>query len=270
MTKTKYENVTTLDESQNYDPLLKIKALIDLAALVPPAAKLPEISLFDLSEVYEEWNDAVDFDVHAFPESNKIWNNIYEGIKTYPKLIEFLETKIKEEIQRINLKTTKPLYANEVFKIINRKPEPFDMTSMLLNETYYDFYHTRNKLKFVAYGLHLKRGFYLDDYDYVNSRPIFYPTFSIRENGIFLIPDSKIECLFGIDLERLRVCQLCEKIFWADRIDSQCCSSAHNLVLRQRRFRKTLKVKARNNKMKMENWLDREKRQERLNQKFNN
>ena len=251
-------NVTKADQKQKHDALHKIRMLIDLAALVPPTAKIPEASSSDLSRVYDEWNIAVDYNVYAFPVSNEIWNKIYEKIKTYPKLLKFLENLVREERKKLI-----------TFKITDRKPEPFDVASMILIEKYYyDFYLILSKFKFVAYGLHLKRGFFLNDYDYINSRPILYPTFLSQENGIFLIPDSKIDCLFGINLERLRICHHCQKIFWADRIDSWGCSSAHNLILRQKKFRKNSKVKTKVDQKKMDNWLDQKKRQEKLNQNF--
>lgn len=266
--KKEAKNVTKEHKKENQHPLQKIKTLIDLAALVSPDAELPEVLPSDFSRIYDELNVACDFTNHLFPVSNEIWDKIYNQIKEYPQLIDFLEKSIKEEIHRINARTAKPIYANEVFKIINRKPEPFDITSMMLVETYSDFFRTRNKVRFVAYALHLKRGFYLDSYEYLNSRPVFYPIIVLRENGVFLIPDTKIECLFGIDLERLRICQICEKIFWAGRIDSWGCSSSHNLILRQRRFRKDSKGKKEIKNKKLEKWLDKEKRQEMLNQNF--
>lgn len=266
--KLEIKNVTREHIEDKSNPLQEIKMLIDLANIVPPTAKLPEITPSDLSRVYDEWNIAVDFTNYAFPVCNEIWNEVYKEIKNYSQLLDFLENSMKEEIHRINSRTAKLIYPNEVFKITNRKPEPFDMTSMMLIETYSDFFSTRNKLRFVAYGLHLKRGFYLNNYDYLNSRPIFYPLFVEREGGMFLIPDQKIECLFGVDLERLRICLLCEKIFWAERIDSWGCCSSHNLNLRQKRFRKTSKEKEIFKKVKLEKWLDKEKRQEKLNQNF--
>lgn len=266
--KAEIKNVTNENIEGEKNPLQEIKMLIDLANIVPPTAKLPEITTSDLSRVYDEWNIAVDFTDYAFPVCNEIWNEVYKEIKKYSQLINFLENSIKEEIHRINARTAKPIYANEVFKIINREPEPFDITSMMLIETYSGFFRTRNKFRFVAYALHLKRGFYLDNYDYLNSRPVFYPIIVSRENGVFLVPDTKIECLFGVDLERLRICQICEKIFWAERIDSWGCSSPHNLNLRQKRFRKTSKEKEIFKKVKLEKWLNKEKRQEKLNQNF--
>ena len=260
--KQNNKNVTKTDQKQKQDALHKIRMLIDLAALVPPTVKIPELSSSDLSRVYDEWNVAVDYDVYAFPVSNEIWNKIYEKIKNYPKLLKFLENSIREERKCENKKTA-------TFKIVDRNPEPFDLDSMLLVEKYYyDFYLTLGKFKFVAYGLHLKRGFFLNDHDYITSRPILFPIFSLQENGIFLIPDSKIECLFGINLERLRICHHCQKIFWADRIDSWGCSPAHNLILRQKKFRKTSRVKTKVDQKKIDNWLDREKRQEKLNQNY--
>jgi hypothetical protein len=44
--------------------------------------------------------------------------------------------------------------------------------------------------------------------------------------------------LTGVDLRRVRRCMTCGKVFWAGRLDRECCSPACSLVWRSRKWRK--------------------------------
>ena len=45
-----------------------------------------------------------------------------------------------------------------------------------------------------------------------------------------------VEALDGVEAARIRQCAICNQIFWAGRIDQQCCSTAHQKRLRTRRW----------------------------------
>lgn len=45
------------------------------------------------------------------------------------------------------------------------------------------------------------------------------------------------ESLIGLDLDRIRACEICSKIFWAKRSDSETCSARCFGILRTRRYR---------------------------------
>jgi endogenous inhibitor of DNA gyrase (YacG/DUF329 family) len=53
------------------------------------------------------------------------------------------------------------------------------------------------------------------------------------------------ECIQGAELDRIRRCPICEKIYWADRIDQPTCSQRCNGVRRSRIQRGTYKFSLR-------------------------
>ena len=61
----------------------------------------------------------------------------------------------------------------------------------------------------------------------------------------FEFPKPLIEtALKGVSSDRLRICLICEKIFWASRLDSYACSKKCNSVRRVRNLRKKKRERA--------------------------
>lgn|SRR6516164_7142869 len=50
--------------------------------------------------------------------------------------------------------------------------------------------------------------------------------------------DPFVQKLGGVDVRRIRECEICRGIFWAGRIDQKCCSRAHAKTLRTRVWRR--------------------------------
>lgn len=60
----------------------------------------------------------------------------------------------------------------------------------------------------------------------------------IDENGIVhIINDSFGEAINGVILDRLRRCEICERVFWAENKNSKTCSPNHAANLRNRQSR---------------------------------
>jgi hypothetical protein len=99
---------------------------------------------------------------------------------------------------------------------------------------YYRFYeHNRSNLRAIAKHVADRRagkplGFFSVDLHY---------SAEINENNK-LAPKAKglAALLVGIDLDRIRFCEVCGKLFWAGRQDSKTCSDKCSNRLRQRRF----------------------------------
>lgn len=86
----------------------------------------------------------------------------------------------------------------------------------------------------------------------------------------FISEDNKVEiesntaffnAIKGIEADRLRICEVCSRIFWAKRRDAETCSPNCLNVLRQRRFR--LQNKEKVNARRRENYAYKKKLKER-------
>jgi hypothetical protein len=63
----------------------------------------------------------------------------------------------------------------------------------------------------------------------------------VIDDGVLeIIPDKFIVAFAKLPVERLRICTICESIFWARRSDSETCSTRCSKILRTRRWRKNL------------------------------
>lgn len=52
----------------------------------------------------------------------------------------------------------------------------------------------------------------------------FFPLLYVDENGILKREKNKlVESLDGLDIRRIRTCAICKNLFWAQRLDRQCC-----------------------------------------------
>ncbi len=80
--------------------------------------------------------------------------------------------------------------------------------------------------------------------------------FEIEENGVLKTNfDEFSEAVNGQDIRRIRECGVCQRIFWAGRVDKFCCSKKCNLVLNTRLNRvanKTAEQRKEDNRAKSE------------------
>ncbi len=78
--------------------------------------------------------------------------------------------------------------------------------------------------------------------------------FSITEEGKIDFTDFFSSSLQGIEAERIRLCEICRRIFWAKRLDKWCCSIKCGQVRRKRIKRKADKQK----QQQREKWLSKD------------
>ncbi len=90
--------------------------------------------------------------------------------------------------------------------------------------------------------------------------PIPFPNFTqfeIGEKGILKIKfDEFSKAVSGLDIRRIRKCQICKHIFWARRVEKFCCSKKCNLVFNTRLNRvinKTVEQREEDNRVKRGN-----------------
>ncbi len=95
------------------------------------------------------------------------------------------------------------------------------------------------------------------------------PTFEVqlkREGTIGKVHKGLSEAVIGVDLDRIRTCEICEQVFWANYKNSFTCSTPCLNALRQRRHRKTNKEAI--NEKRRANY-DRNKKLKQLKEKKN-
>ncbi len=66
-----------------------------------------------------------------------------------------------------------------------------------------------------------------------------YAQFRIVENKITFVPSKIIELLQAVDARRLKICPICDEVFWAKRIEAKTCSKRrclNNFHQRKRRI----------------------------------
>ncbi len=99
---------------------------------------------------------------------------------------------------------------------------------------YYRFYdYNRSNLRAIAKYMADRRA----------GNPLWFPNVDLHysaeineNNKLVAKPAALTAVLVGIDLDRIRFCEVCSKLFWAGRQDSKTCSYKCSNRLRQRRF----------------------------------
>jgi hypothetical protein len=71
----------------------------------------------------------------------------------------------------------------------------------------------------------------------------------VDENGIVhIVNDSFGEAINGVIIDRIRSCEICERVFWATNVNSKACSPKHAANLRLQKSRKINKEKRKENR----------------------
>jgi hypothetical protein len=72
----------------------------------------------------------------------------------------------------------------------------------------------------------------------------------VDESGRLVLSDALLDALIGVPAERIKTCAICEAIFWAPRVNSECCSLKCRKTYNQRNSRKNRRYKSRKKKGK--------------------
>jgi hypothetical protein len=66
---------------------------------------------------------------------------------------------------------------------------------------------------------------------------------AVDSDGRFTVPqDSLLNILLGVRADRIRSCAICGRIFWARRINSECCQETCRKTYNQRNSRENRKL----------------------------
>lgn len=120
-------------------------------------------------------------------------------------------------------------------------------------DAYIEYFDLRRQLRFVAgkctafvrktFGETKSIAFSAHEMDFTQT---LY--FRIVENKITFVPSKIIELLQGVDARRLRICPICDEVFWVKRIEAKTCSKRrclnnfHQRKLRIKEYEKRLDV----------------------------
>lgn len=220
MNKKKKENVTKGEKKDEAKAPKELKRLLEVINFTPANADLPSpdelIKKFfkeqtgrDLS--YED-TENLETDSDFMESLKKTIKNIRSGIKKYQDLSEYIFEQ----------------HIPELF-------EPFDIW-----DRYKDFIEYRQKIRFAAREAvdYRKRGRRRITFSSIYNPETFKTSFSITKEGLISLKDDILfKALEGIAARRLRICEVCERIFWANRLDKEGCSGRCNQTLRSRRKR---------------------------------
>lgn len=229
---TKTDKMLEENTADQLQKLLKLKKIIEIVNFVPPDIVMPHVwDLFggDLYQIFADGEERLQADrAH--------------------KLLDGVETTIFEDY---------PELKNYVFSASSPR------------DTYNYFWHWHFFLPKLALDstnyAHRRREFGEKDFYFEHSASYFRnenPTSLKARNNTLLPTAPSVDFLFGLkNIDRLRVCEICKRVFWANRKDAWGCSPQHSNLIRVRRARK-------NAEQRQEKWINSGNRKDFLNQNF--
>lgn len=212
--------MTTIKKNRKAEANEELRTLLEIINFVPPGIDLPDAKEI-LSKSFEEKTNRqmTDEDMKDFrPDS--------DFISSVQKTMRILRDKLGE-YRELN---------SYIFE--NHYDELIDEFEIL--DRYNDFIYYRRKLRFVAqeasyYQKTERRRISVSS---VYQPELFTTSFEIGKDGRITFQNDKvIKALEGIDIKRLRICEVCNRIFWANRLEKLGCSDRCNQTLRTRRKR---------------------------------
>lgn len=198
----------------------ELKNLLEIINFVPPDVDLPNAKEILLKAFEEKTSrQMTDEDMENFKSDSDFTNSVQ-------KTVRILRGELSE-YRELN---------SYIFE--NHYDELIDEFEIL--DRYKDFIYYRQKIRFVAQeaSYFQKTGRRKISVSSVYQPELFTTSFEIGKDGkITFQTDKVIRALEGIDIKRLRICEVCNRIFWANRLEKIGCSDKCNQTLRTRRKR---------------------------------
>jgi hypothetical protein len=193
----------------------------------------------------KEIRDLLSEDEDAFDAFNKL----YTDIQPFYSLVACW--KVTEHF-RENFDLVNPKYRNGIMFYLTAR--------YIMQNDYKDFGITDAEAE--AYLEEWKRQFIVKDWsgEYFDRLTVILDIFAktaltlemrvnkvditvIRDGEVKIEIDKNVEALQGVDISRLRICEYCKKLFWANRNDAYTCSPKHARNRRMRLLRENWKEK---------------------------
>jgi hypothetical protein len=255
MKQNRKQNITDLVkklEEEQANKLQKLKEIIDMVNLVQPDALIPFwCDLFDHPDLFYIRDLFADSDWLSWYEESLAKDSGYSHYRDY------LERASIEKHAKYQVFNKYPKLKNYIFSSFNIK------------ETYKDFCFWFRYLPNLANDAMLyvykRQEIGENDFPCNHSEHFFLaeePTTLKIKNNTLLPNAPSLEFLFGLkNIDRLRICLICKRVFWANRKDARGCSPKHNNLIRVRRARK-------NAQEHQEEWLNSDDRKNHRNKNF--
>src|SRR5262245_32073343 len=222
----------------------ELKSLIDLVNLIPPDKEMKNIhDLLGEGDILHrpgtpEWTKRELRLETAFVEYAKSFPEYFLALVTSKEEFTVLQ-EVKENLRLINQES-----ANQ--RAVASKGERESKLITIFQNQQHRYYRIRavrdNLYKLAAIGQHP------DEYlgkllkDVVLEIPLIENA-RLDENGFLRRPAAPFaEAIEGVEVSRLRSCEICRKLFWAGRSDKVCCSEAHSRIIRKKKIREQQKV----------------------------
>lgn len=205
-------------------PPARLEKLIHLINLIAPDTRLPDLE-GEIENLKLE-----DFEVQQ---------RLYEILKSLPD-------EVSNYIYPYNLETIKELtsdYFDEEENLRDNREFLYEIV-----QGYQDFSRFTKILRSLIQRHEAQKNNRL-----IIIFPIYISTEIVIKDGLIHIETNKLaEALQGVDIDRLRICPVCNRIFWAKRNDQKACSNKCSGNLRIRKYRENYLEKYKQQRIKKE------------------
>lgn len=232
--KKRAESEKTKSEKKSrakYECPPKLKELIELVNLVPPDAVL-----LSHQEHFKK------FDVRGCPLEKR-----YELIERFvddlfAQLPEKAQKRILEILKGVNYEQSDDSQFKKLTHRLSAYAEFFELRESLTHLVEH-LNHWRKESRIAGNNLIYFRDklTYPFESEFLSDDPGFILEISVAFSPVTgkaeLVLNRFLEAIIGVDLTRLRACEICSRIFWAKRKESETCSPPCLNVFNVRRYR---------------------------------
>jgi hypothetical protein len=232
--KRESKNISEKKSRAKYNCPPKLAELIETVNLVPPDVILPDwTKVFDK---YRENNLPTDSKQQKDEKFLKACENTFdECFKDFSEETKqlWLDSSFSYHCSRFPERDPKELIAPALYYVIvvwyrDMRKNREDLRSLA------DYFTHWRKEGFFTVG---DKGLYRGNEQHFRL-PELTVSIQITDTIIEVVPTGLGEAIHGVDGDRIRTCEICNRIFWAKRKDSETCSVSCFNILRQRRHRK--------------------------------
>lgn len=234
----------------------KLKIIIELANSIPPETELP-----DVQRIWDQMNQQALDEYQIWYESKRQEIEEHEhqlgsetdGPEYTAHLLEYTQ-------KRIDFADDQIAQSNAIVDAIGRGIAAVNLCLDGLPESFQDYVWQAGEQQLEReYGLYeamyrytfarssrerlrIIAGF--SSQEAAQPRLHFHPALTgqaqiiVDEDGTLSVANDKFaSAVDGVEARRIRLCEICKRIFWAGRINQPCCSTACAHSLRNRRYR---------------------------------
>lgn len=224
-----------MEINKSKKPPKALEELIEIVNLVSPNVILPTEEQMNLLFEKKVSDESITFenDTERFFEKLKFLDEtMLEAISDYPQLKEFVLSE-GEPLSYYEPKTELLFHPKYRFFLNHRHLlKVLAQEAMRYSKAEAEYASSKIKDEFKPFG-YIPVG--------SNLLQISMPVIGIENGEFYFILNSFISALKGVKANRLRVCPICDRVFWAYRLSSYGCSKQHSTAIRTREYRERKK-----------------------------